>query len=545
MRASFPRAALAVGAVALLAAACSDGGGGRVGMATRVYTAPDAPDPFEGVDHVVLSVRGPDLKGEREEVFPFDGTSELELDRIPYVASGATRQMVIEGWAGDGMGNPDHRISHGRTVPAPVRADGEDARDRFVLMARRNSFLPLTSVGDRTAQALTDGRVGHTVTSTSTSRVLVAGGGLPSGPDAAWWGPEGYDRLTSAVERIDVPGRARRTLSSELHTPRLWHTATAIRTGHVFLAGGWNAGGSALGTVEMYRPDPGGGMAEAPLEAELAKERAGHTATLLRDEAPFPILFVGGDTDGTGTWELWSPQDSDGTLAQGELPDGAPRRFHAAARFEVEQREQPFVLIVGGETDEGPLSSAMVFDAASREMLPLDGAMPSGARTQLTATTVAERDAIYLVGGFTARDRSAATAAVDVFNTAGNPPAFRDDTGGFELHAARGGHTTVGMEGNTVLIAGGLTGSGMVRDGIEVIHEFRPPDGPPRISVAAPEDSCGEGEACPRVPRMPAPRYGAGGVLLPTGRALLVGGARKPEAGGVATVDGLTLYNPR
>ncbi len=155
----------------------------------------------------------------------------------------------------------------------------------------------------------------------------------------------------SAVAPVSV-GASLRSLT--LTTPRAVHTATKLPDGRVLIAGGFDAAGRALSSLELFSP-----VADAFKAAGVMTiPRHSHTATLLADGR---VLIAGG-YDGTNTRtataEIYDPR-TDAIVQTGRLL--APRADHSAARLEDGR-----VLIVGG-TGPGTsfLATAEVFDPAT------------------------------------------------------------------------------------------------------------------------------------------------------------------------------------
>lgn len=579
-------------AAALVACDSEGGAPPPTQLTASIYTAPGAADPFQQVTEMRACAVGDDLACKDTQVAtPYQPGGGATLPDIPYSKIGAPRQLVVEGWS-VGAGGEEVLVSRGRSLDVSV-VEGGVLQSLSILFARVNSILALASADTKEPQALAQGRVGHAIAHTSKREVVVAGGGVLTGTGKEWWKPEGFlveagpavegepEPLPSyaflksvevvdetdntayvpvATEVIDAEGKTRVT-SPELFYPRVWATATAISTGQVLVAGGWttqNGVPAATKKVELYYPLGSKQPQEVKvLAAELAKPRAGHTATVVEDDGQsFWILFVGGDVDGSPTFEVWSPKE--GSTGARPLPDADDRRFHAATWFEATDPAAPnaagtpAVLIVGGEapaelSGEGeapppPLDTYLIYDIGKDNMLAQPSKLPKGGRTQLTATFVPDQGKIYVVGGYTSANRTTVSNAIDVFEANSLTPTFKvEGIQGFNLHEARGGHTATLMTDGAVLVAGGTDGVNALGT-IEIIYRYFKSEGDvvkPRITVAfACESGC-------VVPSLPAPRFGHQAVFLERGVALLVGGA----AGGGETswnlLTDLLLYNPQ
>lgn len=564
-----PAVGVALGVAFSVLVACDSGSAGPSpeGLRVKLYDSPAAPSPYAGVDLLYMRVVGPDL-GEQgvTNLVPFTpGGGSGTVNSIPISTSNATRQVVVEGWSGDGAGNAVQLISRGTSVAATVRpiAGELTAQDLAVFMANVNSVVPLTGLVSRQSQSLATGRVGHTMTETSSDEIIIAGGGVIDGNSPEWWTKDGFSTLLDSIEAIDTRTNTHRVSKGKLVFKRVWHTATALSNGgeldgKVVIAGGWvevdNQGTrQASATVEVI--DPRSDTPAQVLQAQMAKARVGHTATML-DQASFTILFVGGDIDENPTYEVWNPYDGSVKGAR-PLVDGLSRRFHAAERFDARDPSnptgptRPAVLIVGGESETAPLSSAMVYDITSDLMLQQPGGLTKGPRTQLTATYVPSQGKVYIVGGYSTLDRTGASNAIDVYdaNAASPETAFLTSVGGFNLAHPRGGHTATLARGDEVVIAGGSGTGGGALETLEIIHQFfRQEVDPttqqtvlkPFITVAF---SCDDPD-CPVVPDLPAGRFGHRAIATETGLVLFSGGVTGGGASGVGHVTDLSAYNP-
>jgi hypothetical protein len=548
---------------------------------------PPGSDPYEDVGKLVIRVKAdgqPDI--EAAEDFTYDGTRQISLPDIPFLGDGTPQQIVLEGWSVSDTGEftaNSKLLSIGRTPSFVLTPD--DAPVTFhVQMAKINSFVPLTDALDGNIQALSLGRVGHTMTAASGGEILIAGGATPLTDAAPWWGPGGVASYASTVDLMDnetqnlAPAQTSEGVQTGLLVPRMWHTATALETGDIFFAGGWGQSefsgecpteeGSptyASCTVEWYQPGGAFGLLQVP----LAKARAGHTATLVDAETP-TILFVGGDLDGVGTYELWDPHT--GTHGAVDLPDGSTRRYHAAVKAQVADTSDPplsadVVVIFGGESDAEPLATGLFYFTAQNQMLKnYTQTLPGGARTQLTGTYVPERDRIYFMGGFTDTDHTAASRAIDTYDTAAvnpstpfvtekqisippndNDPCLEET---FELRHARGGHTTSLLQDSMLVVLGGSDGTSAVSD-IEIVHDFETQRCSASLEINRVTQVAGSGCDAPTgcheatLDPMPFPANGHRTVVLESGNLLMAGGVSTSAADSANPLQNLYLFVPQ
>jgi len=531
---------LAVAAVALAwgVSACDSESSGPppTGLELHLYASPSAANPFDGVAFIRLLMEGDGLLQPYTQVTAYQPGGQVSLDGVPFSKNGEARQLVIEGWTANALGQPSALVSRGRSLPVEVLA-GREVQAFDVLFARVNTFMSAVSSNSLTPQQLVEGRVGHTATPTDAHEIVIAGGGSLSAAGAAWWRGGDFDQVRTTVESFDLRTHEL-TTRSPMMIGRAWHTATPLGSGQVIFAGGYNQNGDPLVDVELYNP-PGvlDGTAK-PLPA-LAVARAGHTATVI-DETTRTILFVGGDAN--GTWELWDPLA--GSQGVHPLTGSEPRRHHCATVFYVAGRIEPAVLITGGESDTSPHATAMLYDSVAQDMVAVGQLMPSGPRTQHTATLVPERNFIYVAGGYTAIDRSAATGGIDVFDI--GKVGFLLGQEGFRMRTARGGHAAALGPNNTVVYAGG-SGSepagAAVRalSSIEVVYEYVDAvNGTLNIEVASSWNPVATASV---VPYMPQERVGVRAVALGNGMTLMIGGASQ-STGAYSMIRELSVYNP-
>lgn len=505
-----------------------------IGISVEMYTPAGGTNPFQNVQWLRVRVEGDGLtSGSHSTFVPFKNEGSAALDSVPF---GTNRQVIIEGWTAGADGNPAALVSRGASVRANV-TEGKSEQTLPVLVSRINDLSPLTDSINRTVQQLQNGRLGHTVTKTPGGSIVIAGGGRMEGTTGTWWDATTYSELDNTIEIINELDNRTRLHDLALFFERAWHTATPLSTGQVLFAGGispLNGQRQATPMVEVY---PAPSPEQRVLAAQLSKPRMGHSATLIADEAPstFKVLLVGGDVDGTGTYEIYSPfTGSEGAVP---LPDGSVRRFHTATLFDVPSRPgQPAVLICGGEGPSGPLDTCLVFDPSTSAMVTLGGSL-GAPRMHHTATFVPGRSYVYLVGGYSDAARSTTTAVIDVYDTGANKIL----PGQLNLKNNRAGHTATLLPNNGVLLSGGVGAGGSPLSSVEVIHEYLDPDLERIVINVVASEIQGDGTVL--VPFLTGARVGQQAVFMSSGVALLVGGAE--NTGGTWSMPrDLTFYNP-
>jgi outer membrane protein OmpA-like peptidoglycan-associated protein len=195
-------------------------------------------------------------------------------------------------------------------------------------------------------------RAYHTATALPSGQVLVAGGE-----------DDGTDLGTAELftESPAAPGGSFAVTAGPMTAMRSHHAAALLQDGSVLLTGG-DAAGAVLRSTEIYGVD---GMFTAA--GDMTATRAGHTATpLLSGE----VLVVGGrDAGGAplGSAELYRPGSRDFSAS----PSGTvlPRADHAASIL-----PGGLVLIAGGADENGEsLQDARQYDPAANRFSLADG----------------------------------------------------------------------------------------------------------------------------------------------------------------------------
>lgn len=529
-----PKTLLAAALLAGATGACDSSQGSPLGLAVDLY-APAGQAPFQGVNYLRIWAEDDTGPVTTPTVVPYDGPGSASLDNIPF---GVGRSVVVEGWQGQAPPPEGVVVSRGQSTRARVD-QGAAAQTLPLMFAQVNTFAPLTNAESRLPSSLGSGRVGHTVTRNAFGDLFVIGGGTVGDASASWWNAQGFSALSKSVEVIDEATGAIRQVANSLFYERAWHTTTALNTGQLLVAGGYSTiSGSrqAIRQVEVY--DPKHDRFDV-LAAQMAVARAGHTATLI-GEGSFTVLFVGGDADtaATGTYETWNPVT--GKISVRDLPDGQLRRHHTATLFRIPGRTTDSVLIAGGESPDGPLNTALVYDIATDTMTLVPGTL-SVAKTQATATWVPARNFIYVAGGFTSQDRTQATATIDVYNV-GTQEFFTNP--GFALRTPRGGQAAAPLRGNAVLLSGGLGTNRTPLNSVEIIYEYLDPgQGAFVIDVAQSNTDPSNGD--PLIPYLSSARFGQRALTMESGMALLVGGVGVDGQGTTSNPTDLTVYNPQ
>lgn len=270
---------------------------------------------------------------------------------------------------------------------------------------------------DRVA-SLQTARAAHTATALRSGQLLVAGGMGPGG------------NSFSSAELIDLSTARVRSLAP-MADERVDHTATALPDGRVVLVGGYD--GSYLNTIEVFDPD----TERFRRVGRLSEGRSGHTATMLRDGR---ILIVGGV--GRGWTFLASAELFDASTGRAENvgPMRVPRESHSATLLSDGR-----VLIVGGHRGRREAmevyASAEIYDPATRHFQ--SAGKLTTARHKHDAALLADGRVLVIAGADRTDRRHFATTEV-----------YDPATGTFAAGPSMRG-TRYKIEGTTVRLASG------------------------------------------------------------------------------------------
>lgn len=172
------------------------------------------------------------------------------------------------------------RLADGRVLVAGGYTY-DDAGERVFLKAAE-LYDPRTGLFTALPATLKGARAGHTAHLLPDGRVLLIGGYVA------------IDGVVTGLRTVDVYDPASSTFSYMLLTEgRMEHASAMLPGGVVVVAGGvGSTGGSALKTIEVFRPNAPPGQEFTLAEGvELATARAGHAALTVSDDR---VLFIGG-----------------------------------------------------------------------------------------------------------------------------------------------------------------------------------------------------------------------------------------------------------
>lgn len=467
MKRHTPRVRFAL--VILYVALCACGSSGA-SLELALYTpSPSEQLPFDGVRLLRVQVNAP---GQSLTPRLFDVSAGLgRIDGLP-LARFVT--VVI-----DGLGGADS-APLARGYSAPVDLLGGAAAQIPVFFAQIDRFAGNVLVSDRTRADLMSARVGHSATLLKDGRVLVVGGANLSALGSVV-------STLSAAELFD-PTTGRTTTVGSLGFARAFHTATLLKDGRVFVAGGMSPSvGTALATAEIF--DPAAGTFRNAAALPESRGRASHTATLLPDGR---VLLSGGWGHGDGdtrvvldTAEVFDP--ATGRYA-GDLRMRTARASHSATLL-FDGR----VLLVGGRASNGAVGATELFDA-SRSIFSDGPNLPGAARAGHAAVRLGS-GRVMLVGGCSGPEplnarASAVTGSgchafegatspastvlsrVDVYEPSSGAPGEFKSSGLATLQVSRADAAAVALPGDSrVLVVGGTAGDGATTSVAEIIEE--------------------------------------------------------------------------
>lgn len=328
-----------------------------------------------------------------------------------------------------------------------------------------NSFTETTVVDPRSSQLGTCsmmgqgeiGRYGHTATLLADGRVLIAGGIRRYG--------QGLEEVLATAEIFDPVTGTHQMITDRTGNPvkmaapsgRAFHTATRLRDGRVLLAGGVglvDGKRTTLQSAELFDPSTN----SFGTISVMGSGRAHHVATML---ATGEVLVTGGAAYQNGeivnyfnSALRYLPGSNSWEAVQNNM--SAARAFHAAVLLDP-TKYNGNVLIVGGEDQNGPLSSIDVYNAQANQFYQGVDVTMNKNRSHLCAVTLQNGD-VLVAGGKTTEDDTSVDSGVEIYNP-GVPTygEFRDLE--LNLTVARMDHTCSLLDNGNVLVAGGKTSS--------------------------------------------------------------------------------------
>ncbi len=323
----------------------------------------------------------------------------------------------------------------------------------------------------------------HTATLLRDGKVLLSGGLTNTTPTT----------LTSATTRIYDPVAASWTDSGAMTTKRVYHTATGLPDGTVFVAGGSADGsGSALASTEMYN----GAWTMGPA---LAAARMNHAAALLSDGR---VLLAGGFGVGgrLASAEVCNPAGTCGSV--GSMTSA--RQYPAATTMSDGR-----VLISGGYFN-GPLNSVEIYNPNTAAWT---AAAPMAFARYLHTSTLLPNGKVMVVGGY---GSSGELTSCEIYD-----PVANQWTATGSLATARYYHSTTLLPNGNMLVAGGANFT--INQILSSAELYKPNSGTWTV-----------------IDSMHSIRYGHTASLLNNGKVFVAGGANLSNV----ALAGAELFDP-
>ncbi len=269
---------------------------------------------------------------------------------------------------------------------------------------------------------LEDGRSGQVAAALSDGKVLVTSGSDEVG-------------VTLTTEIYD-PNLGTWSFTGRPNFPRVFTTATLLRTGKVLVAGGYSPTTGSVATAELYDSV----SRTWSYTGNLNTPRRDHSATLLNNGK---VLIVGGDNDALpdlATAELYDPATGNWTQT-GSM--STARRFHTATLL-ADGR----VLVAAGEAPNfALLDTAEIYNPATGIWTPT-GSLRTGKR-EFHSATLLPSGKVLLAGGYNPSTTGSLTSS-ELYD-----PAAGTWTATGNLHTSRYQHTAAKLANAKVLVAAG------------------------------------------------------------------------------------------
>ena len=232
--------------------------------------------------------------------------------------------------------------------------------DKVLVVGGADENLPLKSAelydpaaGTWTVTgSLTAARYGHTATPLENGKVLIAGGSDDGDLASALASAELYDPETGTW-----------SITANLKSTRVLHTATLLEGGKVLVAGGYNWPPASLSGAELYDPETGTWSFTGSLS-----RRSVHTATLL----PSGMVLVAGGYDWNRRSSLNSTELYHSAIGMWDPATNlnTPRDGHTATLLTNGKVLVAGGLLVAGDPSGTILNSAELYDPTAAIAIP-------------------------------------------------------------------------------------------------------------------------------------------------------------------------------
>jgi hypothetical protein len=277
-----------------------------------------------------------------------------------------------------------------------------------------------------------------------TATLLDGGSALTNGKVLVAGGSDSTGKVVASAELFDPSSGTSMATNGSMGTPRAHHTATLLHDGRVLLAGGVDGNGTPLASAELF--DPISGMF-TPTTGNMESTRTYHTATLLQDTVG-TVLITGGSDGNTGlaTAELFNPASKTFMPTKGNME--SLRTYHTATLLDHGAAlTNGKVLVAGGGVD-----TAELFDPGSGTFAPT-GSMEL-VREHHTATLLNDGTVLVTGGGApTSNPNGQSSSKAELFD----PKAKVFTPTKVDMTTRRTSHTATLLNDGTVLITGGFS----------------------------------------------------------------------------------------
>ncbi|HKW60898.1 MAG TPA: kelch repeat-containing protein, partial [Candidatus Acidoferrum sp.] len=368
---------------------------------------------------------------------PSEGAIDLPY-RFKFTATGGLAPLT---WSQTGALPPGLNFATDGTLSGTPTAAGSfpiivNVVDSLSRSAPSQDFkIQVAAHGFQATSDMSVRRVFHTATPLKDGKVFVAGGTNHLAINV----PSGTLLFYSSTETYD-PATRSFSPTANMSTPRFHHTATLLSTGKVLIAGGESNFGFITPTAEIYDP---ASNTFAPTSNNMTTPRVGHQATLLSSGK---VLITGG-FDGTSdlaSAEIFDPNTGMFTRTKGDMHAG--RNLHTQSLL-----NNGTALVAGGvDNANNTLGTAEIYDpVADAFSTPINMSAPRLGHT----ATLLNSGKVLLVGGLTTNTGiTVLLASAEIFD-----PSKGTFTPTGSMANARIRFAAALLGDGTVLVEGGLT----------------------------------------------------------------------------------------
>lgn len=443
--------------------------------------------------------------------------------QIPQIPAGPDRVIEIRGLAETSSARP---LSIGRSLPfkiPDVLTDSNSRLDVNIFLRRIDSFTPPSSAAaPRECSTMRSPRGGHTATLLKDGRVFIAGGFRSEGNNRiALVDTEFFDPNKGTFEQGPVLA-----IGGGTQLPKAFHTATLLRNGQVMLFGGerYSTGvtpqQTSPQTSVMIFDVEQGAFGAVPSRQNPVN--IARTRHLAIPEASGRVLIVGGQKGSTLT-PVGEIEWFDPNTNRVEVMTGEnlPRAEVSGAAVQ----DGGIIVVAGGVDTAGTLSGEVNyyrFDGSSFVRAGATQQMPAG-RRGAAAVSLADDKTVLLMGGYNNATQYVPDPSSIAIKTGNNTVESSSATIG-----ERGDACAALLHGGNVLVTGGRKVGGMA-DGSATLIRYDVAKATLTAAAAAP---------------MKVPRYWHTCSTLADGSVLVTGGVTEAMGGASTTVRDALIYTP-